>query len=70
MAVPDNWSQYESAKENTLLFMTISSTCRNKSLGKSVGIKAMLVVRSSRKADIPEVESMLVYMDLASAVNS
>jgi hypothetical protein len=50
--------------------MTIWSICRNKSVGKFAGMRAALVVISSRKAVMPEVESMFVDIDLASAVKS
>ncbi len=53
-----------------LLSMTNSSISRNNSLGNSVGIEFLLVYMSLRRAATPDAESMLVHIDLASAVKS
>jgi hypothetical protein len=59
-----------SEKLKTLLFMTISSILRKRVTGKVGDMLLALDSKKFWKVSSPVVESMLVYIDFASAENS
>ena len=70
MALPLFCSQKVSPSIKILFSMTSLSVVTKRVVGKAGGIRWLYVVNSVWNAWMPEVESMFVYMDEASAVNS
>ena len=70
IAVPESWSQWESAKQNMLFSITIFRTSRKSSVGKFSGRVSMFSIMKALMEASPVGVSMFVYIDFASAEKS